>query len=529
MPKTSFRRHLLLVFTGGALLLVILGGYGIRSYYQLLTQLNNEQLYADEILLRTKQIANHYSQQNFAWANILLRGNDSEKYHTHLSDFYEHERQTLQQAEVLAQQVAGNDQLYALTQRFLKSLQQLRKKYREALRLYNSAGDSQRATEKFLSAVTQEPTAILNDIEHNTQQYHSAVERTLRQRAQQDELSFVLLLIGLVIVLVITLIWFIDVSFARPISLAIQTAHQVAKGNLNERIQIKQHSEFGVFADAFNLMLDKLAISQTKLESTVAELQDEIRQRERVEQALRKEQHALGEAVSELESFSYSVSHDLRAPLRAISGFATMLQEDYSERLGDEGKDHLARISKGAARMGCLIDELLELSRVNRTNLTLERVDLSALAQEAVAELQTDEPQRHVDVEITPGLTSSGDLQLLRSVLANLLGNAWKYSRNSHHPRIEFGMIHDAEIPVYYIRDNGIGFDMKFSEKLFRPFQRLHSNEEFEGTGIGLATVNRIIRRHGGRIWAEAAPGKGATFRFTLGNEGDTLRTAQRI
>ena len=529
MPTLSFRRRLLLVFAGAALVLVLLGGYGIRSYYQILTQINDEQQYADTILLRAKQIAIHFSEQNFAWANILLGGDDPEKYHFYLSSFYQHERQTLTQAEQLSEQVAGNDQLHTLTQSFLKSMYELRKKYREALRLYNSAADSQRATEEFLSAVTQQPTALLNEIAQSTQQYHTTIVRNLRQRGQRDGLSFVLMLIGMVAILVIVLLWFVDVSFARPISLAIRTAQQVAKGYLNERIQIRQHSEFGVFADAFNRMLEQLGDSQTKLQSTVTELQEEIRHRERVEQALRTEQQSLAAAIRELESFSYSVSHDLRAPLRAIAGFATILQEDYSERLGEDGKDHLARISKGAARMGHLIDELLELSRVNRANMTAKRVDLSALAQEVVAELQTDEPQHRVEVVITPGLTAQGDVQLLRSVLANLLGNAWKYSRHTQQPHIEFGVNHDAETPVFYVRDNGIGFDMKHAGQLFRPFQRLHSNNEFEGSGIGLATVDRIIRRHGGRIWADAEPGKGAAFRFTLGIDSDTLSDEQHI
>ena len=178
--------------------------------------------------------------------------------------------------------------------------------------------------------------------------------------------------------------------------------------------------------------------------------------------------------------------------------------------------------------MGLLIDELLKLSRVNRADLTPKQVNLSALAQDVVAELQTAEPQRKVEVVITPRLTARGDEQLLRSVVTNLLGNAWKYSNSTEHPRIEFGVIHNAETPVFYVQDNGIGFDMEHAGQLFQPFQRLHSSGEFEGSGIGLATVDRIIHRHGGRIWAEAEPGKGATFRFTLGIDSNTLEDANR-
>jgi PAS domain S-box-containing protein len=222
-------------------------------------------------------------------------------------------------------------------------------------------------------------------------------------------------------------------------------------------------------------------------------------------------------ANKELEAFSYSVSHDLRAPLRSIDSFSQFLLEDYCEQLDDEGKDYLQRIRAAAQRMAQLIDDLLNLSRVTRSDMRGEQVDLSALAETITAELQQAHPDRAVACIIAPGLVANGDAHLLRIVLENLFGNAWKFT--SRHPRahIEFGSMRQPDGSLaYFIRDDGAGFDMAYADKLFGAFQRLHGMTEFPGTGIGLATVQRIIQRHGGRIWAEAAPEKGATFYFTL-------------
>ncbi len=222
-------------------------------------------------------------------------------------------------------------------------------------------------------------------------------------------------------------------------------------------------------------------------------------------------------ANKELEAFSYSVSHDLRAPLRSIDGFSQFLLEDYCEQLDDQGKDYLQRIRAAAQRMAQLIDDLLNLSRVTRSDMRGERVDLSALAETITAELQQAHPDQTVACIIAPGLIADGDAHLLRIVLENLFGNAWKFT--SRHPRahIEFGSMQQPDGSLaYFVRDDGAGFDMAYADKLFGAFQRLHGMTEFPGTGIGLATVQRIIQRHGGRIWAAAAPEKGATFYFTL-------------
>ena len=221
-------------------------------------------------------------------------------------------------------------------------------------------------------------------------------------------------------------------------------------------------------------------------------------------------------AIGELESFSYSVSHDLRAPLRAIDGFSQILLEDYADELDEEGKSYLGRIRNASQRLGWLIDGLLDLSRMTRGEMRRERVDLSALAKAVAEDLRHDQPERQAEFVISEDLLVSGDPVLLRAVMENLLGNAWKFTKTRSRARIEFGVSEADGTPAYFVRDNGIGFDMAYAGKLFGAFQRLHSSSEFEGTGIGLATVQRIIHRHGGRVWAKGEVGVGATFFFTL-------------
>ncbi len=220
-------------------------------------------------------------------------------------------------------------------------------------------------------------------------------------------------------------------------------------------------------------------------------------------------------ANRELEAFSYSVSHDLRAPLRTIEGFSRALVEDCAAQLGETGQAHIERIFSGVDRMGTLIDALLELARVTRAEIKRGQVDLSKLAAEIVAEFGRAHPERKVQVQIEEGLLADGDSSLLGVVLTNLLGNAWKFTARNETALITFGR-HDAHEPTFFVRDNGAGFDPNYASKLFTPFQRLHTTTEFEGTGVGLATVQRVIHRHSGRIWAEGAVGKGATFYFSI-------------
>ncbi|MFQ5791340.1 MAG: ATP-binding protein, partial [Acidobacteriota bacterium] len=239
-------------------------------------------------------------------------------------------------------------------------------------------------------------------------------------------------------------------------------------------------------------------------------------ERKRAEEEVRKHTVELAAVNQELEAFNYSVSHDLRAPLRGIDGFSQVLLEDYSDKLDAQGKDALQRVRAASQRMGLMVDDLLSLSRVTRSEMRSETVDLSELAKTIAARLQQTQPERPVEFVIEEGVTSKGDGRLLRVVLENLLGNAWKFAGKKPLTRIEFGLTEHDGKPAYFVRDNGAGFDMAYADKLFGAFQRLHAIDEFEGTGVGLATAQRIIHRHGGRIWAEGAVEQGATFKFTL-------------
>jgi PAS domain S-box-containing protein len=251
---------------------------------------------------------------------------------------------------------------------------------------------------------------------------------------------------------------------------------------------------------------------------------EDITESKRTQEVLAQQAEALAltnmELVAvnkELETFAYSVSHDLRAPLRGIDGFSQALLEDYGDKLDEEGKEYLRRVRAATQRMGQLIDDMLILSRVTRSEMRRGAVDLSALARMITSELQKAQPERQVEFVIAEGLTVNGDAVLLRAVLDNLLSNAWKFTGKQTTARIELGVTQHEGKRAYFVRDDGAGFDMTYVGKLFAPFQRLHATSEFAGTGIGLATVQRIINRHGGKVWAEGAVGKGASFYFTLG------------
>jgi signal transduction histidine kinase len=266
--------------------------------------------------------------------------------------------------------------------------------------------------------------------------------------------------------------------------------------------------------------------SNQRLKSIKARLESEIKMRQtaqadlethqtQLEQTVNERTAALAVSNKELESYSYSIAHDLRSPLRSIIGFSQILEEDAESRLAPEQQDSLQRIISAGKHMATLIDDILELSRITRSPLTKTNVDLSAIAREEIKSLQQLEPERNVDWYVQDGMSADGDSRLLRILLQNLLDNAWKFTQYTAVPKIEMGRQTDQGRQVFYVRDNGVGLDMQYVNKIFMPFQRLHS-EQYEGTGIGLSTVQRVVQRHGGNIWLESAPGKGTAFYFTL-------------
>ena len=262
----------------------------------------------------------------------------------------------------------------------------------------------------------------------------------------------------------------------------------------------------GILIHTFNEMLTKIQQDGAALRAA----------RDDLERRVESRTAQLTAANKELEAFSYSVSHDLRTPLRAIDGFSRELLQNSLDKLDAQGQSDLHRIRAAAQRMAQLIDDLLKLSRITREELVPENVNLSAIAEKIIENLRIMQPQRQVEWVLAPDVSARGDVQLLRVALENLIGNAWRFTEKSAHAKIEFGTTKRDGKKTFFVGDNGAGFNMAYAEKLFGVFQRLHDAREFAGTGIGLATVQRIIHRHGGKIWAEAEVDHGATFFFTL-------------
>jgi signal transduction histidine kinase len=289
--------------------------------------------------------------------------------------------------------------------------------------------------------------------------------------------------------------WLINRSVLAPISKLEQATREVAAGNWNYKLAIASNDEIGEMSRNFDAMTQSLRMSFAQIERSNQELA------------------ALNQ---EIEAFSYSVSHDLRGPLRSMDGFSLALIEDYGDKLDEEAKDSLQRIRAASQRMGRLIDELLGLSRVTRAELTLKPVNLSEIAHEIADSLAQQQPERAVQWDIEEGLTVRADKALMQIAMQNLLENAWKFTSKTDHPVIRVGAVERNGQKECFVADNGVGFEMAYADRLFGAFQRLHHESEFPGTGIGLAIVQRIFRRHEGKIWVQAKPGLGATFFFRL-------------
>ena len=337
--------------------------------------------------------------------------------------------------------------------------------------------------------------------------YLRSTLRQLNERARRyAAIGAGVLLVSLLAALLVS--WMTQRAIANPLVQLAKTAQVVSRDrdySLRAAVTGKR-DEIALLTENFNEMLAQIQDRDRALQSAHDGLEQRVEQRTA----------ELKAANNDLEAFSYSVSHDLRAPLRSIDGFSNILLEDYSAALDATGQDYLRRVRLATQRMSVLIDDLLKLSRVTRATIVQQELNLSALARSIAEEVQRADPDRQVEFVISDGLVAKGDPGLIRVVMENLIGNAWKYTSAHARARIEFGAHPKNGRRAFFVRDDGAGFDARYAERLFGAFQRLHAERDFPGTGIGLATVQRIVRRHGGEVWAEGAVEKGATFYFSL-------------
>ena len=339
------------------------------------------------------------------------------------------------------------------------------------------------------------------------------MQQRIAQVQQRTNLTVLLSIIGFVI-LSLYISFRTTTAITEPLDELVKSAEIIGKGNLKHRVDIKSKSEIGQLAAAFNQMTERRQRAEKALQKARDEL--EIRVEERTSE--------LQSANKELEAFSYSVSHDLRTPLRAIDGFSQVLLEDHREKLDKEGRRVLDIIRGNTGRMGELISDLLTFSRLGRKEIRKTKINMENLARAIFEELRSAIPQGKLKTMINALPSAFGDESLIREVLTNLISNAIKFSKNEKRLVIEVGGKLENNENIYYVKDNGAGFDMKYSDKLFGVFQRLHSQQEFKGTGVGLAIVRRIIERHGGRVWAEGKVDKGGIFYFTLPKKGEAIK-----
>ncbi len=370
--------------------------------------------------------------------------------------------------------------------------------------------------ERLVAQLLIESQSIFTDAYRMENKAHSSTVK-----AQELARNLTLISVIILAAIITTTSLLIARSISKPLDVLIKGTEIIGKGDLEHKVNIKSRDEMGQLAVSFDEMTSKLKESYTGLKKEITERK---RAEEKIQRLNRELEHRLIEiraANKELEAFSYSVSHDLRTPLRAIDGFSQILLEDYPDKLDREGRRVLSVIRDNTGRMGKLIEDLLTLSRLGRKEMGKTKINMEKLTRGVFEELKGVTPEGKLRMKMNDLPPAGGDESLIREVLVNLLSNAVKFSKNEKSPVIEVGGTLEDNENIYYVKDNGVGFDMKYRDKLFGVFQRLHSQQEFKGTGVGLAIVQRIIHRHGGRVWAEGKVNKGATFYFTLPRKGE--------
>jgi signal transduction histidine kinase len=355
------------------------------------------------------------------------------------------------------------------------------------------SGVSREFERKLTARARQLNQDMTSDFSRLAQDTSRALASIANLRSTAAMVGMIVLALLIIVNLLVTKLYILT-----PLARLQRSMTRVAAGDLDTRNGNNAANEIGSLSRDFDHMVGQIQAANVEL-------------------AQHRTQLML--ANNELEAFSYSVAHDLRAPLRSIDGFSAALLEDYADKLDEDGKVYLGYVRESAQQMAQLIDDLLSLSRVTRAELHRSPIDLAAIARTILAHLQRNQPDRTVELVMGGEMPAFGDADLLRIVLENLLGNAWKFTGKCSRARIEFGQMAQTGGAVFFVRDNGAGFDMAYADKLFGVFQRLHSVREFDGNGIGLSIVQRVIRRHGGRVWAEGEVGRGAIFFFTLGED----------
>jgi signal transduction histidine kinase len=520
----NIRIRLVLIFLIVVIFLVGLGVYAASIYRNNLAEAETIWVHTRDELISAHRAQTAFDRQKLAWEHMVLRGHDADRYYRYLSQFYTEERETRAAIELLLSTLNRNSEPAQAASRFLNDHKLLGKRYREALKVFNAADDPAFATDRYIWDAVDNPSALLDEVIDKVVLYNGKELEQLEVRIN-DELSHLWIFSALVLLsLLAGLIWFIDRKIGRPLGAITRAARGIHDGDLQQRVHLKSTDEVGVLAQTINAMLDRLESVNISLADKLSELGQEFDKRKKIEASLEARTLELEEMNQELKAFNYTIAHDMRTPLRAIISFSQLLQEDLKGEIDAEKQDSLDRISSAGLRMANQIDHILQLSRISTNKIELRDVDLSQLAWEIVQELRDDDPQRDVEVDIQSGLHATGDAGLLRVVMQNLLGNAWKYTGNEDRPMVRFSSGEENGQVVYRVTDTGAGFDMAYAGKLFGVFQRLHNAEEFEGNGVGLASAQRAIRRHGGWIKGRGEAGKGAEFVFTLNQKSEQLK-----